>query len=110
MNLHPEATEYAHIPMSGVPADAGTLEVSFDGGTTWHDTTWNTDKTYLIDLARAAGTRLGVIGGAGSLLVAQGGPKLMDTDGFPAEILPEVRTGRLAGCSAAVFSPCPPPV
>ncbi|MUN63771.1 NAD(P)H-binding protein [Kocuria sediminis] len=47
----------------------------------------------LIDLARAAGTRLGVIGGAGSLLVAEGGPKLMDTDGFPAEILPEVRTG-----------------
>ncbi len=47
----------------------------------------------LIDLARAAGARLGVIGGAGSLRVAEDGPKLMDTEGFPAEILPEVRTG-----------------
>lgn len=47
----------------------------------------------LIDRVRAAGVRLGVIGGAGSLRVAEGGPKLMDTEGFPAEILSEVRTG-----------------
>ena len=47
----------------------------------------------LMTLARRSGVRLGVIGGAGSLLVAEGGPKLMDTEGFPAEILPEVRTG-----------------
>lgn len=35
-------------------------------------------------LAADAGTRFGVVGGAGSLLVAEGGPKLADTEGFPA--------------------------
>ncbi|PRI11981.1 NAD(P)-dependent oxidoreductase [Leucobacter massiliensis] len=39
--------------------------------------------------AEAAGVRLGVIGGAGSLLVADGGPKVMDTPEFPDEIKPE---------------------
>lgn len=47
----------------------------------------------LMTLARRSGVRLGVIKGTGSLLVAEGGSKLMDTGGFPAEILPEVRTG-----------------
>lgn len=42
-------------------------------------------------IASEGGTRLGVVGGAGSLFVAEGGPRVMDTDGFPAEILPEVR-------------------
>jgi putative NADH-flavin reductase len=37
----------------------------------------------LADAARAKGTRLGVVGGAGSLLVAEGGPRLVDTDSFP---------------------------
>ncbi len=37
----------------------------------------------------AAGGRLGVVGGAGSLLVADGGPKLAETEGFPAEFKPE---------------------
>jgi len=45
----------------------------------------------LAQLAAEAGVRLGVIGGAGSLLVAEGGPKVMDTDGFPTAILPEAR-------------------
>lgn len=45
----------------------------------------------LAELAAEAGVRLGVVGGAGSLLVAEGGPKVMDTEGFPQEILPEVR-------------------
>ncbi len=40
-------------------------------------------------VAEAAGTRLGVVGGAGSLLVAEGGPVLAETDGFPAEFRPE---------------------
>lgn len=34
-------------------------------------------------LARATGTRFGIIGGAGSLQVEPGGPQLMDTAGFP---------------------------
>ncbi|POH58987.1 NAD(P)-dependent oxidoreductase [Arthrobacter glacialis] len=43
-------------------------------------------------LAQDAGVRLGVVGGAGSLLVAPGGPKLMDGD-FPVEFLAEATTG-----------------
>lgn len=41
--------------------------------------------------AREYGVRLGVIGGAGSLLVAEGGPKLVDTPDFPAEFAQEPR-------------------
>lgn len=39
--------------------------------------------------AQAAGVRLGVIGGAGSLAVIPGGPRLLDTPEFPAEYRPE---------------------
>ncbi len=39
--------------------------------------------------AAAAGVRLGVIGGAGSLLSAPGGALVMDGPGFPEEIKPE---------------------
>ena len=47
----------------------------------------------LISLAADAGVRLGVLGGAGSLRVAPGGPRLVDTGVMPEEILPEVHTG-----------------
>jgi len=36
-----------------------------------------------VDAAVAAGARLGIVGGAGSLLVAEGGPALFDTPEFP---------------------------
>ena len=39
--------------------------------------------------AEQAGVRIGVIGGAGSLHVAEGGPRLFDTPDFPAEYKPE---------------------
>lgn len=39
--------------------------------------------------AQAAGARLGVVGGAGSLLVAPGGPTVAETDGFPDAFKPE---------------------
>ncbi len=39
--------------------------------------------------AQASGARLGVVGGAGSLLVAEGGPRLVDTDAFPPAFKPE---------------------
>ncbi len=39
--------------------------------------------------AATAGVRLGVIGGAGSLLVSEGGPRLVDTDAFAPEYKPE---------------------
>ncbi|MBB2946331.1 hypothetical protein FB565_006099 [Actinoplanes lutulentus] len=42
----------------------------------------------LLDAAAAAGARLGVVGGAGSLLVAEGGPRVLDA-GFPDEYRPE---------------------
>jgi putative NADH-flavin reductase len=38
----------------------------------------------LLDIAGAASARLGFVGGAGSLLVAPGGPRLVDTPEFPA--------------------------
>ncbi|MFT4086753.1 MAG: NAD(P)H-binding protein [Gordonia sp. (in: high G+C Gram-positive bacteria)] len=38
---------------------------------------------------QGAGARLGVVGGAGSLLVAPGGPRVADTPEFPAEVKPE---------------------
>jgi putative NADH-flavin reductase len=37
----------------------------------------------LAEIAREARTRLGVIGGAGSLSVSEGGPKLAETEEFP---------------------------
>jgi hypothetical protein len=42
----------------------------------------DTTSTFL-DAAAASGARLGYVGGAGSLLVAEGGPRLFDTDEFP---------------------------
>ncbi len=42
----------------------------------------------LVTAARATGARLGVVGGAGSLLVAEGGPKLVDTPSFPDAVKP----------------------
>jgi uncharacterized protein len=47
----------------------------------------------LIELADQAQVRLGVLGGASSLLVAEGGPRLFDVAEPPPEVLPEVRTG-----------------
>ena len=39
--------------------------------------------------AERAGVRIGVVGGAGSLQVAEGGPRLFDTPDFPADYKPE---------------------
>ena len=43
----------------------------------------------LAELASDGETRLGVVGGAGSLLVAEGGPRLVDTAEFPDAFKPE---------------------
>jgi hypothetical protein len=43
----------------------------------------------LVDAARAAGARLSFVGGAGSLHVAEGGPRLIDTPDFPDAYKPE---------------------
>lgn len=42
----------------------------------------------LAEACRKAGVRFGSAGGAGSLHVSQGGPLLMDTDGFPPTVRP----------------------
>ena len=47
----------------------------------------------LIRLADEAGVRLGVLGGASSMPVSPGGPRLFDVAETPPEILPEVQTG-----------------
>jgi len=47
----------------------------------------------LVELADRAGVRLGVLGGASSLLVAEDGPRLFDVAPPPPEVLPEVQTG-----------------
>jgi putative NADH-flavin reductase len=47
----------------------------------------------LIDLTPRTGTRLGVIGGASSLLVEEGGPRLYDVSEIPDEVRPEIDTG-----------------
>lgn len=41
-------------------------------------------ESAVADLARAGSVRFGVVGGAGSLLVAEGGPRVADTESFPA--------------------------
>ena len=47
----------------------------------------------LVRVADAAGVRLGVLGGASSMPVSEGGPRLFDTVETAPEILPEVQTG-----------------
>lgn len=47
----------------------------------------------LIALAAGAGVRLGVLGGASSLLVEPGGPRLIDLGEPPAEARDEIQTG-----------------
>lgn len=47
----------------------------------------------LIELAAAQGVRVGVVGGASSLLVSEDGPRLFDVSDPPAEVRPEIETG-----------------
>lgn len=42
----------------------------------------------LATAAASAGARIGFVGGAGSLQTHEGGPRLDETEGFPAEFLP----------------------
>ncbi|QKS14037.1 NAD(P)H-binding protein [Curtobacterium sp. Csp1] len=56
------------VALHAVQADGGELKDEFQ---------------HFVDAAAAAGARLGIVGGAGSLLVAEGGPALFDTPDFP---------------------------
>lgn len=42
----------------------------------------------LLAAAERGGTRVGVVGGSGTLLASEGGPRLMDTDDFPPAAMP----------------------
>lgn len=48
----------------------------------------------LLAIAAASGARLGVVGGAGTLFVAEGGPLLLDTPHFPEQAKPEALAQR----------------
>jgi putative NADH-flavin reductase len=47
----------------------------------------------IIELAANRDVRVGVVGGASSLLVAEGGPRLFDVNDVPPAVLPEIETG-----------------
>ncbi|WP_022903943.1 NAD(P)-dependent oxidoreductase [Curtobacterium sp. B8] len=47
---------------------------------------------HFVDAASAAGARLGIVGGAGSLFVAEGGPRLYDTPDFPDAFAGEAKS------------------
>lgn len=47
---------------------------------------------HFVDAASAAGARLGIVGGAGSLFVAEGGPRLFDTPDFPDAFTGEAKS------------------
>ena len=47
----------------------------------------------LVALAQQGGTRLGVLGGASSLLVSADGPRLLEVEPAAPEVLPEVELG-----------------
>jgi uncharacterized protein len=49
--------------------------------------------TDLVAMAQENGTRLGVLGGASSLLVSAEGPRLLDVEPAAPEVLPEVELG-----------------
>jgi uncharacterized protein len=75
----------------------------------------HTGITALAAEAERAGVRIGVIGGAGALQVAEGGPRLFDTPDFPAEYKPEslemaavLGDFRAAPASLDWFYLCPP--
>jgi putative NADH-flavin reductase len=46
----------------------------------------------LLAIAATTGTRVGFVGGAGSLLVAEGGPRVFDSPGFPARFKDEAES------------------
>jgi uncharacterized protein len=50
--------------------------------------------------AAKTGTRLGVVGGAGSLQVSEGGPRVVDGPEFPEAHKNEALPRRRAGCAA----------
>ncbi len=72
-----EGTDVIVVSLHAVQADGSELKDRFQ---------------HFVDAASAAGARLGVVGGAGSLFVAEGGPRLFDTPDFPDAFTGEAKS------------------
>lgn len=70
-------------------ADVVVIAVSPRGETA---TTLESSIAELAQEIAPTSTRLGIVGGAGSLFVSPDGPQLITTPNFPAEIIPEATT------------------
>ena len=91
---HPEANKVSEVTVfEGSVTDEAALDAALDGVDTVILATRHGEivpgaetSTIVAPLAEKLGTRgirLGVIGGAGSLFVFEGGPRLLDTPDFP---------------------------
>jgi putative NADH-flavin reductase len=92
----PEAPVAGTTHVTGSLADAGLVEKLAGDNDVLAIAVHATGEPALLDVldqviaaAEAGGARLAFVGGAGSSLVAEGGPRLVDTDAFPAEYKPE---------------------
>ena len=77
-----------------VRAVAG-VDIVFEALSPRGDMAGKVEKVFadLVALAEKSGTRLGVLGGASSLLVSAGGPRLFDVEPPTPEVRPEVELG-----------------
>jgi putative NADH-flavin reductase len=76
-----DITDEAYVATLIADADVAVIAV--------HGTTLLPIIGGILTIAGSTGVRLAVVGGAGSMLVAEGGPRLVDTPEFPAEYKPE---------------------
>lgn len=94
---HPEANKVSEVTVfEGSVTDEAALDAALDGVDTVILATKHAEiapgisvPKIIVSLAQnlgARGIRLGVIGGAGSLYVSEGDPRLIDTPAFPDEI------------------------
>jgi putative NADH-flavin reductase len=71
-------------------AESSTIVIAVHGAVDGEDFLVKFVPT-LLDVAAESGTRLGFVGGAGSLFVSDGGPRLFDTPEFPDAFLHEAK-------------------
>ncbi|MFE6366059.1 NAD(P)-dependent oxidoreductase [Streptomyces sp. NPDC057806] len=76
------ARERADVERAAADADVIVVALAPSGDLADGFVTLNKE---IADLARTAGARLGVVGGAGSLLVASQGPKVFEAPDFPEQ-------------------------
>ena len=94
--------DFAHRVSAGADVIIAALPAVDDEGHTL-----DVPVSVLLEAARQSGARLGVVGGAGSLLVSEQGPRLADTPEFPAFLQPIVAAH---GKALTVLGEAPDPV